>query len=1146
MRWNLPWTATLICLTSALLASLPTRAEEPAATSSAAQQQERERSAQAIRKYVEAGQLGQAIAQLEKKLALERQLFGKMSEEVAATLEWLAEIRAARAEHTESRQALDEALAIRVTRWGEGHWRVIDARQRRQDLEHWTTLDTTERRQLQEAQRLSMEQSRLKQAGKVSEAVLLANQALAIWKKLLGETNPRYANGLNNLASLRQAQGDFAEAEALFRRALDIQKQVWGENHPGYALGLHNLGGLYEVKGDFAKAEALFRQVVEIKKNVFGETHPGYDQSLRNLAGFYEIQGDYAKAVLLFRQSLEIKKKMLGESHADYANGLNRLAKLAHKQGESADAERLFRQALGIQKQLHGEEHADYARILNNLATLYLEQADHPKAEQLFRQALDTWKKVRGEAHADYAIGLNNLAMIYGIQGDDARAEQLFRQALETWKKLNMETHPEYANGLNNLAGLYKARGAYDTAEQLYREALDIRKKARREAHPDFARYLSNLAELYRVQGENAKAEPLFRQALEIRKKLLGTAHPDYAHGLIKLALLRQADGDSARALPLYRQALEQTRRCLDLAATAQSERQQFAMECSLRHYLDSYLSAAGATETAQAYDQTLAWKGAVLARQRQLSLTRRLPNAQAVTTEWQLVCRQLASLAFAKPPTEELTTWRKRLAELTDRKERLEADLAGKSAAFRAGQEQARRTAVEVRAALPPDAALLDLLEYQHASPSPESKGEDRAQRRLLAFVVRPGQDLVRVDLGPVHLIADAVERWRTTHGGRDQVDSDDAQRLRRLVWQPLEHHLAGAKTVLVSPDGPLRRLPLGALPGSKPGSYLLEEKAFAVIPVPLLLPELVAGETSMAAAGSGAPPQADDPRQTPSLLLVGDVDFGTALATAADPGTGRTAPRGGALLTYRPLPATQGEILVVRDLFEQRFPMGQTRMLRKSQATEAALRQQAPLHRYLHLATHGFFAPPELRSALAPDPKAVDTADFFGRQGVAGWNPGLLAGLVLAGANHAPRSGQDDGILTALEVSELDLTRVDLAVLSACESGLGEHVAGGEGLLGLQRAFQAAGARTVVASLWKVPDDATRQLMERFYENLWTKRLPRLEALRDAQLWLLKEGRTRGPDKIARPLAGGGEPERATLPPYYWAAFVLSGDWR
>jgi CHAT domain-containing protein len=219
----------------------------------------------------------------------------------------------------------------------------------------------------------------------------------------------------------------------------------------------------------------------------------------------------------------------------------------------------------------------------------------------------------------------------------------------------------------------------------------------------------------------------------------------------------------------------------------------------------------------------------------------------------------------------------------------------------------------------------------------------------------------------------------------------------------------------------------------------------------------------------------------------------------------------------------------------------------LRRAQATEEAFRREVPRHRFLHVATHGFFAPPEWSSLLDPaeedgqGPTPRATAPWQ-RSGLAALHPGLLCGLALAGANALPAPGSDDGILTAEEVASLRLGGVDLAVLSACETGLGP-VAGGEGVLGLQRAFQVSGARTVVASLWKVSDEHTRELMERFYENLWDQRKGKLEALRDAQLAMMREGPQRGM-VIVRKDGHAEKPRR--LPPYYWAAFVLSGDWR
>jgi CHAT domain-containing protein len=210
----------------------------------------------------------------------------------------------------------------------------------------------------------------------------------------------------------------------------------------------------------------------------------------------------------------------------------------------------------------------------------------------------------------------------------------------------------------------------------------------------------------------------------------------------------------------------------------------------------------------------------------------------------------------------------------------------------------------------------------------------------------------------------------------------------------------------------------------------------------------------------------------------------------------------------------------------------------LRSSRATEAAFREHAPSHRFLHVATHGFFASAKPAAATVDGESAVSLGDAPTRRLL---HPGWQSGLVLAGANQPADLSGDDGVLSALEIAEIDLTGVELAVLSACETGIGES-ARGEGLIGLQRAFQVAGTRSVVASLWKVDDTATREMMERFYDNLWTKQLSRAESLRQAQLWMLNERGSRGLEAAEGP---PGDDQRR-LPPYFWAAFVLSGEWR
>ena len=217
-------------------------------------------------------------------------------------------------------------------------------------------------------------------------------------------------------------------------------------------------------------------------------------------------------------------------------------------------------------------------------------------------------------------------------------------------------------------------------------------------------------------------------------------------------------------------------------------------------------------------------------------------------------------------------------------------------------------------------------------------------------------------------------------------------------------------------------------------------------------------------------------------------------------------------------------------------RLPGGSSALvLTGARATEERVVAELPRFGTVHLATHGFFEPEELPSMAA----ALDEERSAGGAGafepeprprrLQGLPPRLLSGLVLAGADAPPEEGRDDGLLTAEELSWLDLSRVRLFVLSACETGLG-NPRGAEGMLGLRRTLHLAGVDTVVSSLWQVPDEPTARLMERFYRNLWEEGLGALAALRAAQLEALEQNRRLHGD--ARP----GE----------WGAFAVSGDWR
>jgi CHAT domain-containing protein len=787
---------------------------------------------------------------------------------------------------------------------------------------------------------------------------------------------------------------------------------------------------------------------------------------------------------------------------------------------------------------------------LNNLALLYRAMGDYRQALPLFEQARDLYKRRLGADHPAYATSLSNLAGLYRDLGAYRQALPLYEQARDLTKRRLGADHPRYAASLNNLAALYRDLGDYRQALPLLEQARDLTKRRLGADHPHYAQSLNNLAGLYRDMGEYRQALPLLEQARDLRKRLLGEDHPDYALSLYNLAVLHIARNHYAQAARPGTEALSRQRAVLDRTFAALSGRQRLDFLHQHQQFLHVYLSIACATgvAAAESYPHVLAWKGAVAARHAEERLALDQPGLQPLLDELRQRRAGLARLARLTPANrEQQADWRRRFDDMERRKEELETQLALKSDSFRQYLDLRQATAKQVAEALPPQTALVDFLEYTHYGPPPEGKGGFTKEDRLLAFVLACGREPVCLPLGPAQPVAQAVRAWRrpvqSSPPGR--LDDKAAGALLRRVWQPLHKHLAGATTVLLAPDGALTALPFAALPGRKPGSYLLEEVAVGYVTSGRQLLELAI----------------DAGRRADGLLAVGDLPYGAApdaAALALLPGKAALAE----------LPGTRLEVERLERAFRRARP-GQRVTVLTGAAVDAGRLQRAlpagrgrPGYRYLHLATHGFFEPPPENVALrrpALDPLGAEYRTFER-------NPMLLSGLVLAGANRDPAQA----VLTAEEVSGLDLRGAELVVLSACQTGLGKRTAV-EGVLGLQRGFHEAGARALAVSLWNVSDAATSVLMEEFYHHLWEGKAPgKLEALRRAQLAVLRDPARveRRRQELRDALASRGVAEavlqtrglgpKAGKPevdpdggsgrshPAWWAAFVLSGDTR
>jgi tetratricopeptide (TPR) repeat protein/CHAT domain-containing protein len=409
--------------------------------------------------------------------------------------------------------------------------------------------------QADEATALNTQSLKLFNEGKYSEAIPLAQRALAMREKALGPDHPDVAVSLNNLATLYNAQDRYAEAEPLFKRALAIHEKAQGPDHPDVGTSLANLAALYQDEGRYAEAEPLFRRGLAIREKALGPDHLEVAHSLNGLALLAEALGRYTEAEPLFKRALAIREQH-GANTVEVAQSLNYLGELYRAQGRYADAEPLYKRSLSINEKTLGSDSLAVGVSLTDLALLYGDESRYADAEPLFKQSLAIREKALGSDHRLVAESLNYFADLYRTQGRYADAEPLFKRSIRIYEQALGLDHPDVAHPLDGLASLYETLSRYADAEPLYKRSLAINEKAFGPDHPEVATSLNDLAELYRVQGRNADAEPLYKRALAIRERALGPDHPDVGVSLNNMALLYKAQARYADAEQLLKRCL--------------------------------------------------------------------------------------------------------------------------------------------------------------------------------------------------------------------------------------------------------------------------------------------------------------------------------------------------------------------------------------------------------------------------------------------------------------------------------------------------------------------------------------------------------------------------------------------------------------
>jgi tetratricopeptide (TPR) repeat protein/CHAT domain-containing protein len=943
--------------------------------------------------------------------------------------------------------------------------------------------------------------------GENDKALDYFEQALRIFRQVTVPFSE--AATLNNIGGVYSELGDNDKALNYYQQSLQIRRRL-GDRF-GEALALNNIGGVYRDLADRAKSLDYYNQGLAVRQQV-GD-RPGEAMSLNNIGAVYDSLGEKKTALEYYNRALKLVQELADPTLE--AATLNNIGLVYSSLGEKQKALNFYNQALPIRRKagdLPGE-----AVTISNIGGVYDNLGEREKALECYNRSLQILRQVGNRS--DEAITLNNIGAVYRGLGQKEKALEYVEQALPIVRQVG--NRASEALTLGNIGAVYDDLGDKQKALDYYNQALFIGQQVRDRSREAFA--LNNIGTVYNSLGDRQKALDYLAKALPINRQLGDRAGE--AATLMNLSRVNRDLGELERARGLAEESL---RLAETVRYSVASPALRSAYVASIRYYYEFY------TDLLMAMDNKRPGAGLGAAalqaseRGRARTLLDLLVESHADIQSGvvpELLDRERAlqqQIAAKEERHIELANKQRNEADPSARLE-LEKDL---SEAYSSYED----VETEIRARSPQYAGLtqprpLDVKEIQERVLDSDtllveySLGTDRSylwvvsSATIASYELPKAQEIEEAALKFVYASGGggAVPRGNVVPVTQDPNYREYAVRLSEMLLAPAASAL-GDKRLLVVAPGALAYVPFAALPdpaalkadNGGPLVPLIVSHEVVLAPSASVLSEL-RSELKGRAQGSRtlallADPvfSADDPRVrvdaksgqktkgseagSPSLqrLL-----FERAAKDASDLGLSQ---RGS---PFTRLPGTRHEADQIAALAGR----GQSKEAVDFDASKTTANgADLSMYRYVHFATHGL----------------IDSA-----------HP-ELTGLVLSMVNE--NGEPEDGFLAAREIYNFKLP-AELVVLSACQTALGKEI-NGEGIVGLARAFMYAGAPRVIASLWKVDDAATAELMTKLYTGILKEGKRPAAALRAAQLEMWKQKKYQAP--------------------YYWAAFELQGEWR
>jgi CHAT domain-containing protein len=946
-----------------------------------------------------------------------------------------------------------------------------------------------------------------------SKAIDITLEALPIFEKIRGTNNLDYCYILINLADNYLENNQYEVADSYYKKTISILKELVGENHPDYHLAINHYANLFLSMENYQKADSIYRGQLTTIKNVNGEDNKEY---LSALKGLYKIQiakENYGEAKVYLNQSLMISKKIYTDSNWRYANVLLDLGKIYSFELNYFIADSIFTKVLEIYERVFGKNHPTFGEIQGNLAYLYISFGEFSKAEKYIKNELSIYKS--NNRRGSYSKALGSYAFLMLLKKDYQNAEVKLLEAQKIQSEIFGESSLNYANTLIYLSFLYDVTGRQEDALKKAKEVSEIQINIFGDNNIKYANTLNLLAVNYFRLGQFELAKNTEIKAIEIYKNNLGYKHPRLVNMFLNLSKVFVYENKYDSALNLIKQANQLSKKYFnDLFFTlTNAEQEKFIYSITSTNEKVKeifYLIHKNKNSVVEAlYDNELFYKGIILRNSENVEKSIKASGDSVLIKDFDILRNLKSQIQQSKLNT--ISNKSNFLPKEESLAENLEKKIINTLSKYRIEYNRFNITWVDIQNRLNKNEVAIEFINFNY-------RNKIFSDSILYgALVISPTfKEPKFVYLFEKKQIDAIFERKNTVsdslYFNQLYQYQDKGKILHELIWKPIESLLIGVKTIYIAPSGILNTINLSALPLNDNSRFgeLYNLRILGSTGEIVSLKEQYISQSSINKAWLfGGIDYNNISYSFPKLNSSNEINY----LISKNPDTRSLSEK------WSYLPNTLYEISSIDTLCRNNNI--QTIFLNGNMASKTLFKnisgENMPF--IIHIATHSYFFPDNKNKSEDLALIALDTKkDIY----MMSDNPLLRSGLIFSGANkkwgnsNYQIDNSDDGILTAYEISNLNLNEAKLVVMSACETGLGE-IKGSEGVFGLQRAFKLAGAKHIIMSLWKVPDAQTKELMKIFYENCFNG-LSVSKALSKAQSEMSK-----------------------IYSPYYWAAFKL-----